>query len=534
MSKFQKRYLALARVSSREQEREGFSLDVQEDGLRRYAEQRVGVIVKMFRIAETATKKEERKVFKEFLAYAREHAAELDGLLFYKVDRAARNLFDYVELERLESDLGLEFISVSQHTENTPAGRMQRRMLASMASFYTEQQSLDVKEGLARRVRNGLFVGMAPYGYRNVRIDGRGLIETDPENGPKVRRIYELYAYHGYTLDALIEKLAGEGIAYTKTIYRFTRSKLHAILHDRAYIGEVRHRGLWYPGTHEPLIDRATWDRIQVLLGNKVMRSHELTYAGELVTCGCCGSTITGELKTKKTKAGEREYLYYRCSRYNILGHPRVRLNEGDFDKQVMALFDRMRIQDDKVRDWIIRVLRAKTRDNQQEAIAQQEETQRQLTLLRNQQDRLLNLRLLEEIDAGTFAKKGTELRDRIARLTLQAEACDRGRAEHTDIALKAFELSQRLGEKWVTADYAAKRHILEIVCLNFRLDDVTLIPTMRKPFDVLAEGLILNESRGDRRWTFLNDLTGMRLLQLAIAQVQEFSADTFFGLADM
>lgn len=31
-------YLALARVSSREQEREGFSLDVQEDALRRYAE----------------------------------------------------------------------------------------------------------------------------------------------------------------------------------------------------------------------------------------------------------------------------------------------------------------------------------------------------------------------------------------------------------------------------------------------------------------------------------------------------------------
>ena len=38
-----------------------------------------------------------------------------------------------------------------------------------------------------------------------------------------------------------------------------------------------------------------------------------------------------------------------------------------------------------------------------------------------------------------------------------------------------------------------------EIVCLNWRLDDVTLIPTMRKPFDVLAEGLISQESRGER-----------------------------------
>ncbi len=175
-----KRYVALARVSSREQQREGFSLDVQEDALRHYAQRMDGTIVKLFRIAETATKRDERRAFKELLAYAKKHAQELTGLLFYKVDRAARNLFDYGELERLKSELGLEFISVSQPTENTPAGRMQRRVLASMASFYTEQQSLDVKEGLARRVEEGWFVGKAPYGYRNVRIDGRALWKSTP------------------------------------------------------------------------------------------------------------------------------------------------------------------------------------------------------------------------------------------------------------------------------------------------------------------------------------------------------------------
>jgi hypothetical protein len=53
----------------------------------------------------------------------------------------------------------------------------------------------------------------------------------------------------------------------------------------------------------------------------------------------------------------------------------------------------------------------------------------------------------------------------------------------------------------------------------------------MRKPFDVLAEGLVSKERRGDRRWTFLNDLTGMGLFQLAIAQVHDFTADTFFTL---
>ena len=99
-----KQYVALARVSSREQEREGFSLEVQEDALKRYADTHGGKIVKLFKIAETASKRDERKTFKEMIAYAKKHSFELDGLLFYKVDRAARNLFDYVELERLESE----------------------------------------------------------------------------------------------------------------------------------------------------------------------------------------------------------------------------------------------------------------------------------------------------------------------------------------------------------------------------------------------------------------------------------------------
>src|SRR5205085_3416538 len=125
----------------------------------------------------------------ELVAYAKKNAGLLDGLLFYKVDRAARNLFDYVELERLESEYDLPFISVSQPTENTPAGRMMRRTLANMASFYTEQQSVDVREGLERRKQEGWFIGKAPYGYRNVRRNGRGVIETDPAAGPNVTRI---------------------------------------------------------------------------------------------------------------------------------------------------------------------------------------------------------------------------------------------------------------------------------------------------------------------------------------------------------
>ena len=494
-----KRYVALARVSSREQEREGFSLAVQEDALRHYATKSGGEIVRLFKIAETASKSDERKAFRELIAYAKKHFATLDGLLFYKVDRAARNLVDYVELERLESDYGLSFISVSQPTENTPAGRMMRRSLANIASFYTEQQSVDVREGLSRRVQDGWFVGKAPYGYKNIRKDGRSIVEIDPEPAGNVRRMFHLFAYEPLTLDALVAQLKAEGRTFRPSTPGFPRSSVHAMLHDRAYIGEIEYKGHWYQGKHEPLIDRATWDRVQALLGGHVYHAHELIFAGEIVECGHCGRPVTGERVRKRSKHGDKYYVYYRCSRYTAPGHPRIRVTEAALDKQILALFDRMRIEDAAVRDWFRTVLASQTRDAQADSKAQRAELQRQATLFVAQQDRLLNLRLADDIDQDTFAAKQTELRDRLASIKLQLDVVDRSHDETAELAAKVFELSQTLTQQWVTADYVTKRRILEIVCLNCRLDGENLAITARKPFDALAEGLVVPSSRGDR-----------------------------------
>lgn len=75
---------------------------------------------------------------------------------------------------------------------------------------------------------------------------------------------------------------------------------------------------------------------------------------------------------------------------------------------------------------------------------------------------------MFEEISAETYESKSLELRDREAELKLEIDVADRERHETVDIAIKAFELSQSLRERWVTVDYSAKRRILKILCLNF------------------------------------------------------------------
>ncbi len=155
-----------------------------------------------------------------------------------------------------------------------------------------------------------------------------------------------------------------------------------------------------------------------------------------------------------------------------------------------------MRVEDEKVRKWIVRLLRERTRRRQNNEAERFEDLKRQMTEINKKQDRLLSLRLMDEIDEETFAKKSTELRDQYAHAKLLIDAHGRQRDEKTDLAVKVFELSQSLAEKWDSADIAAKRKILDILCLNWTLEDVNLTPTMRKPFDVIAEGLVTTDGR--------------------------------------
>jgi site-specific DNA recombinase len=142
-----------------------------------------------------------------------------------------------------------------------------------------------------------------------------------------------------------------------------------------------------------------TWDRVQTQLGGHVHHSLDITYAWEFMRCGHCGHPITGERIRKKMKSVDRFYTDYRWTYYTKAGHPRIRVREADIESQVMGIFEKMKVEDEKVRDWFRLVLASQTRDAQADSLAQRSELQRQETLLVQQQHRLLNLRLADDID---------------------------------------------------------------------------------------------------------------------------------------
>lgn len=299
--------MALARVNSREQEQEGFSLEVQESGFHLFAENQGGIVAPIFRIAKTATKSEERKKLRDLIAFAKKNAKDYDGLLFWKIDdRAARNLKDFVELEDIESRYGLPFIAITQPVQNTPTGRMMRRTLATIAAFTTEQQSLNVTDGIARRVAEGWFPSNPPFGYKTIRPHKRSIVVLHPQNSSKVIRIFELRATLWLTVEEIVQRLFEEGLFYSDSKPKFSKSKVNAILHDRSYLGFIKFRGGWHLGKHEPLADQVTWDKVCGTFGAQSYQSHDLVYGSRLIRCGHCGLCVTGEEIERQRKSGLR------------------------------------------------------------------------------------------------------------------------------------------------------------------------------------------------------------------------------------
>ena len=468
-----KQFVAWARVSSARQKKEGFSLEDQEQRLNDFAARLGGTIAKLFKIAETASKREERTTFCEFTTYVKRSSRRLAGMLFVKVDRAARNIRDWADLETLAEESGVPLYFPDQPTAETAAGRMQRRMSAVFASYQTDQQATDIRGDQKRRVESGLPLGRQ-YGYRLVRINGRSIVEHDPIDAPKVIRIFEQFAYQPPTIGSLADALARQGVIYTDRQPKWTKATLHRLLHNRSYVGEVWYQGVWHPGTFEPLVDRQTFQAVRDKFGTDFKTYHKptLTYAGGLVTCGHCGRIVTGEKKHKALPDGtRREHSYYRCAGYSVEGHPKVRLTEAAVDAQLMALFASLNVGDAEVRQWFVDVIRARARGGQADNRQHREELKRQHAQIESKLATLLELRMTSEINPEEYAAKRAELHDRQSALRVQLEVSDRDDHAVAELAIKAFELSQSLQERWVTADYASKRTIPGIMLESARLN---------------------------------------------------------------
>jgi site-specific DNA recombinase len=309
-----------ARVSSKEQEKEGFSIPAQLKLLRDYAAAKGFAVVQEYVDVETA-KQTGRAAFGEMIAYLKALPA-VRVLLVEKTDRLYRNLKDWVTVDELDVEIHFPKEGVVLSRDSRSSEKFMHGIKVLMAKNYIDNLSEEARKGMQEKAEQGIWPTKTPLGYRNITgPDGKKIIATDPAVAPIVSKLFEWYATGQYSLQEAASKARDAGFVYRKSGAKVPVSAVHSILRNRLYTGQFKWNGKLIQGKHEPLVSVELWERVQGVLDGRFAKkhrrmSHDFAFSG-LIACAKCGCSVVGEIKKQR-------YVYYHCTGYadKCLGNP--------------------------------------------------------------------------------------------------------------------------------------------------------------------------------------------------------------------
>src|SRR5271163_3408466 len=199
----------------------------------------------------------------------------IDTVVVYKVDRLTRSLADFAKMVELFDAHGISFVAVTQQFNTTTSmGRLTLNVLLSFAQFEREVTGERISDKIAASKQKGMWMGgTVPLGYD---LSDHRLVVNAAE-GETVRLIFQLYL-ELKTLRRVREELDRRSIVSKQWVskggarhcgFRFRRGALYHLLANPIYVGEIRHKKAIYPGQHEPIVERAVWQRVQEMLNAK-------------------------------------------------------------------------------------------------------------------------------------------------------------------------------------------------------------------------------------------------------------------------
>jgi site-specific DNA recombinase len=339
----EKLYLAYTRVSTARQGERGVSLQEQQDAIQRYA-QRFGLAIKEWFEERESAAKRGRPVFTRMLKLLRQEKAQ--GIIIHKIDRSARNLKDWSDLgEMIDSGIEVHFANESLDL-HTRGGRLSADIQAVVAADYIRNLREESKKGFYGRLKQGLFPIPAPIGYLDC---GKGKPkEPNPAMAPLVAKAFELYGTGRYSLHCLVAELHRLGLRNRRGS-NVSLNGLSTILNNPFYIGLMRINttGELFPGQHQPLVNKALFERVQRILQGKTVdrvTRHDFTFR-RLMRCATCGYSLIGER--------QKGHVYYRC---HTAACPTTMIREESVEEVLTASFSELELDPselDYLREWI-------------------------------------------------------------------------------------------------------------------------------------------------------------------------------------
>jgi site-specific DNA recombinase len=330
------------RVSStgqmgRDGDEDGYSIPAQLAANKRKAEELGAQLAGAYVERAESARSDDRPVLQQMLKEL--PTLGVQYLIVHKVDRLARNRLDDAMLYQRLQEMGITLVSASENIDETPAGRLMHGMLATFAEYYSNNLANEVKKGLHQKHRQGGTPFRAPIGYLHERklVEGRDVrtVIVDPDRAPLVQLAFQLYASGQWSLIRLTAHLEAQGLVSRPTpkrpVHPLGVSAVHRLLSNPYYVGVVAYAGETAVGRHEPLIDQATFERVQSLLlagrhGERASK-HEHYLRGTIVCAECGGRLLFGRHRGR----GGVYYDYFSCVNRIARGRRPIKCSSGHY-----------------------------------------------------------------------------------------------------------------------------------------------------------------------------------------------------------
>ena len=323
------------RVSTEDQAKEGYSLEVQREYLESFAKREGLEIFKVYQDDGISGYSIERPALKELLKDAK--GKKFDLVLVYKIDRFSRNLKDLLNLVDELFSCGVGFKSATEPFDTTTsAGKLMFQQLGSFAEFERNRIAERVFPGMVKGVQQGNWQGAryAPYGYSYNKE--KKLLEIDEQEAKVVKLIYTMFLCDK-SIRSITEYLTRKGYRNRKGNI-FSTKLIGDILKNRLYIGKLvwnRHyydktqktkKGYRYiknlpdkiiisQGKHQPLIPEEDFELAQKKFAErkieKKRKASDYPLSG-ILYCAKCNHKYLGLSSISNHRTGVKK-RWYRC-----------------------------------------------------------------------------------------------------------------------------------------------------------------------------------------------------------------------------
>jgi site-specific DNA recombinase len=482
----------LARVSSKSQEDEGYSLDSQLKLLTNYCEGKNLVIRRVFRIAETASKERSRKIFQELLTYVKKN--KIDHLAVEKTDRLTRNFRDAVAIDDWLNGNDKRMLHAVKenlllHKEARSDVKFMWNIHLAVAKKYTDNLREEAMKGWAEKLAQGWLPAPPPPGYKTVVENGKRTHCPDPKTAPLVKRALKGYLEDGNTIETVYESLERMGVL-SKNGRRLSRSYVEKMLKNPYYMGIILFNGQEYPGAHKPLITEDLYNAIQDKLHRKRPPNtvkHDTLLKG-MMTCELCSKAICWQRQKGR--------YYGACRRDNPTCKARKFFREDEVVNQISEQLEQLVCPSAEVMDWIVDMIEQDRNSIVDGVTENKDNLMLRIKRIQAMDEMLYDDKLAGEISKARYVEKHEQLQQDMEELRKKLDSIEDDVADKFDEAISIIKLTQNAAEEFKNADTTSKRAVLSKLYTYMGLDKESVSVKFTKLVQSIADKSLKSRSK--------------------------------------